>query len=67
MSVGTHVAGRNLSAYHQVELGVDLRVLVTPRLIGLVSMMRIATTGIVFRRLTVQLSDGRGSDDGCVI
>lgn len=62
MSVGTHVTGRNLAAYRQIRLGTDLRVLITPELYELASVMRIATTGTVFRKLAVELSDGRSSD-----
>ena len=65
MSVDTNVKGKNLSPYRRVTTGTDLRVLVTPKLVGMAEAMRITTKGNFRKKLTVELSDG--SDDACQI
>ena len=65
MSVDTNTKGKNLAPYRRVSTESDLKVLVTPRLIGLASLMRIGTTGALRKKLTVELSDGR--DGPCEI
>jgi hypothetical protein len=63
VSVDTNVKGKNLSPYRRVNTGnQDLKVLVTPKLVGLASLMRITTRGGLRKKLTVQLSDGSDSD-----
>ncbi len=58
MSVDTNVKGKNLAPYRRVNTGTDLKVLVTPRLVGLASLMRITTKGGLRKKLRVDLSDG---------
>ena len=65
MSVDTNTKGKNLSPYRRVTTSPDLKVLVTPRLVGLASSMRVTTRGGFRKRLTVELSDG--SDCACAI
>ena len=62
MSVDTNVKGKNLAPYRRVNTGSDLKVLVTPKLVGLASLMRVTTKGGLRKRLTVQLSDGSDPD-----
>ena len=59
MSVDTNVKGKNLRPYRRVSTGADLKVLVTPKLVGLASLMRITTRGGFRKKLRVELSDGR--------
>ncbi len=66
MSVDTNVKGKNLSPYRRVNTGTDLKVLVTPKLIGLASLMRITTRGGIRKKLRVDLSDG-SDPDSCAI
>ena len=67
MSVDTNIKGKNLSPYRRVNTGsTDLKVLVTPKLVGLASLMRITTGGGLRKKLTVQLSDG-SDPDSCAI
>lgn len=65
MSVDTNTKGKNLAPYRRVSTEADLKVLVTPRLVGLASLMRIGTKGALRKKLTVELSDG--SDGACEI
>ena len=63
MSVDTNVKGKNLAPYRRVKTGSgDLKVLVTPKLIGLASLMRISASGGLRKKLRVQLSDGSDPD-----
>ena len=57
MSVDTNVKGKNLAPYRRVQTGSDLKVLVTPKLVGLASRMVVTTRGNLRKKLTVQLSD----------
>ena len=56
MSVDTNIKGKNLAPYRRVQTGTDLKVLVTPKLVGLASRMVVTTKGRR-RKLTVELSD----------
>ena len=62
MSVDTNIKGKNLAPYRRVQTGTDLKVLVTPKLVGLASRMVVTTKGRR-RKLTVELSDGSAA--GC--
>ena len=62
MSVDTNVKGKNLSPYRRVTTSPDLKVLVTPKLVGLASRMVVTTKGGLRKKLTVQLSDGTDPD-----
>lgn len=66
MSVDTNVKGKNLSPYRRVNTGTDLKVLVTPKLVGMANSMRITTRGGFRKKLTVELSDG-SDPDSCAI
>ena len=59
MSVDTNVKGKNLRPYRRMTTDADLKVLVTPKLVGLASLMRITTRGGFRKKLSVELSDGR--------
>ncbi len=65
MSVDTNTKGKNLSPYRRVSTSPDLKVLVTPKLVGLASLMRVTTGGGFRKKLTVELSDG--NDSACAI
>ena len=65
MSVDTNVKGKNLAPYRRVTTGSDLKVLVTPKLVGMADAMRITTKGSLRKRLTVELSGG--ADESCEI
>ncbi len=69
MSVDTNVKGKNLQPYRRVTSDVDgVRVLVTPKLVGLASRMVITTGGGLRKKLTVELSDASadsGDGDAC--
>lgn len=65
MSVDTNTKGKNLSPYRRVSTSTDLKVLVTPKLVGLASLMRVTTRGGLRKRLLVELSDG--TEDSCAI
>jgi hypothetical protein len=63
VSVDTNIKGKNLAPYRRVNTGAnDLKVLVTPKLVGLASIMRITTRGGLRKKLTVLLSDGSDPD-----
>ena len=62
MSVDTNVKGKNLSPYRRVTTPPDLKVLVTPKLVGLASRMVVTTRGGLRKKLVVQLSDGSDPD-----
>ena len=60
MSVDTNVKGKNLAPYRRMTLkDQDLKILVTPRLSGLASQMRITTKGKIRKGFQVELA----SDD----
>lgn len=63
MSVDTNVKGKNLSPYRTHRVG-DLRILVSPQLTGLASLMRVDVGGGLRKKLAVELSDGT---DACAI
>lgn len=65
MSVDTNVKGKNLAPYRRVTTGTDLKVLVTPRLVGMAESMRITTRGGFRKKLAVELSGA--TDDTCEI
>ncbi len=65
MSVDTNTKGKNLAPYRRVTTEADLKVLVTPKLVGLASRMVVTTTTGFRKKLTVELSDG--SDGSCDI
>lgn len=65
MSVDTNTKGKNLAPYRRVTTSSDVKVLVTPKLVGLASQMRITIKGNFRKKLTVELSDG--SDNSCAI
>lgn len=67
MSVDTNVKGKNLTPYRRLHTGTDLRVLVTPQLVGLADRMRITTGGRFARRLRVELSSPTTDDDTCAL
>ncbi len=67
MSVDTNTKGKNLSPYEVLRTGSELRVLVTPTLVGLASNMLVTTRGGIRKKLTVELSDGRPRADACEI
>ncbi len=67
MSVDTNTKGKNLSPYRRVTTGSDLKILVTPKLVGLASRMVITTQGNLRKKLAVQLSDGSRGGDACEI
>ena len=69
MSVDTNVKGKNLQPYRRVTSDVDgVRVLVTPKLVGLASRMIITTGGGLRKKLTVELSrEAGGGTDACSI
>jgi hypothetical protein len=46
-----------LKPYRRVSTGSDLKVLVSPKLVGLASQMVVTTRGRVRKRLDVQLSN----------
>lgn len=56
MSVDTNTDGKNLAPYRRVR-HPSFVVLVSPVLIGLVSRMRVTTSGRFVKRLVVELSD----------
>lgn len=58
MSVDTNTSGKNLAPYRRVR-HPDFVVLVSPVLIGLVSRLRVTTSGRFLKRLVVELSDER--------
>ena len=64
VSVDTNTKGKNLAPYRRVSSGSELRVLVTPQLVGLASRMIVTTKGSLRKRLTVQLT---GADAGCAL
>ena len=51
-----------MAPYRRVTTGSDLKVLVTPKLVGLATSMRVTTRGGFRKKLTVELSDG---NDAC--
>ena len=59
MSVDTNVKGKNLSAYRTLRAG-STRIHVTPVLIGMVSSMRIVTSGLRGRKLAVAAATAHG-------
>lgn len=63
MSVDTNVKGKNLAPYRTNKVG-DLRILVSPQLTGLASLMRVEVGGGLRKKLAVELSDGT---DACSI
>ena len=68
MSVDTNTKGKNLSPYKALRAGDDLKVLITPTLAGLASLLRVTTRGGLRKKLAVELSDGSTqADDSCQI
>ena len=66
MSVDTNLEHRNLASYHRVR-HPEYRILVSPVLSGMVSRMRLATSGRILKKLVVELTDDRaatGDDTG---
>ena len=55
MSVDTNTKGKNLAPYRTMRHG-DLRILVSPKLSGIASGMRIDAKGALRKRLQVELS-----------
>jgi hypothetical protein len=64
VSVDTNTKGKNLAPYRTMRYG-DMRILVSPKLSGIASSMRIDASGALRKRLKVELS---GDDsDACAI
>jgi hypothetical protein len=55
VSVDTNTKGKNLRPYRTMRHG-DLRILVSPKLSGIASRMRIDASGGLRKRLKVELS-----------
>ncbi len=63
MSVDTNVKGKNLSAYRTLRAG-STRIHVTPVLVGMVSSMRIVTSGLRGRKLAVEFAPAESPEGG---
>ncbi|MDG2437939.1 MAG: hypothetical protein P8M10_01385 [Ilumatobacter sp.] len=65
MSVDTNVKNKNLAPYRRLRYG-DLRILITPQLVGMAAMMRIAVKGKLTKTLMVEFESvpGASSFDG---
>jgi len=65
VSVDTNTKGKNLAPYRRHRLDNDLHILVSPKLSGMASVMRVGVTGGLRKKLEVELSDG--SEGACEI
>ena len=59
MSVDTNTKGKNLAPYRKMRHD-EFKILMSPRLVGLATAMRVDVKGGLRKRLVVELDDGSG-------
>ncbi len=59
MSVDTNTKGKNLAPYRKMSHD-EFKILMSPRLVGLATAMRVDVKGGLRKRLVVELDDGSG-------
>ncbi|MEM9515053.1 MAG: hypothetical protein AAGA42_09365 [Actinomycetota bacterium] len=67
MSVDTNTNGKNTGVYRKIRHG-GVQILITPSLVGMARSMRVVTSGLRGRKLTVEFQaadDGAGGDACC--